>query len=52
MLGTWQPTRGAEVADRELADGERLEDAQALGVGQRATDGGVPLAIGLGETGR
>ena len=23
---------GAEVADRELADGERLEDAQALGI--------------------
>jgi hypothetical protein len=39
---------GAEVADRELADSERLEDAQALGVRERSTDGGVALAIGLG----
>ena len=35
----------AEVADRELTDGERLEDAQALWVRQRSTDGGVALAI-------
>ena len=39
---------GAEVADRELADGERLEDAQALGIRESATDGGVPLPIDLG----
>jgi hypothetical protein len=38
----------AEVAHRELADGERLEDAQALRVRERATDGGVPLSIELG----
>ena len=38
---------GAEVADRELADGERLEDAQAFRVRQGPTDRGVPLAIGL-----
>ncbi len=37
----------AEVADRELTDGERLEDAQALGIRERPTDGGVPLAIGF-----
>src|SRR5688572_22700260 len=39
---------GAEVADRELTDGERLEDAQALGIREGSTDGGVALAIGLG----
>ena len=39
---------GAEIADRELADRERLEDAQAFGVGERSTHGGVALAIGLG----
>jgi hypothetical protein len=39
---------GAEVADRELTDGERLEDAQALGICESTTDGGVALAIGLG----
>jgi hypothetical protein len=36
---------GAEVADRELADGEGLEDAQALGIREGPTDGGVALAI-------
>ncbi len=39
---------GAEVAHRQLADGERLEDAQSLGVRQRPTDRGVPLSISLG----
>jgi hypothetical protein len=39
---------GAEVADRELTDGERLEDAQALGIREGSTDGGIALAIGLG----
>ena len=37
----------AEVAHRELADGERLEDTQALRIRERATDGGVALSIGL-----
>src|SRR6185436_5331759 len=37
----------AEVAHRELADGERLEDAQALRVGKSPTDRGIALAIDL-----
>jgi hypothetical protein len=37
----------AEVADRELTDGERLEDAQALGVREGSTDGRIALAIDL-----
>src|SRR5688572_27574329 len=38
---------GAEVADRELADRERLEDAQALGIREGSTDGGIALPIDL-----
>ena len=39
----------AQVADRELADGERLQHAQALGVGQRAPDRGRALSIGSAD---
>ena len=37
----------AEVADRELAHGERLEDAQALRIRQRSTDGRIALAVDI-----
>ena len=37
----------AEVAHRELADGERLEDTQALGVREGPTDRGIALAVGV-----
>ena len=40
---------GDEVADRELADGERLEDAQPLRVRQRTTDAAYRSSIGLGR---
>ena len=39
----------AEVAHRELADGERLEDAQALRIRERTTDRGIALSLGLGR---
>ena len=42
-----------EVADRQLARGERFEDAQSLGIGERPTDDGRPLEFLLagGEVG-
>ena len=36
-----------QLADRELAGRQRLEHAQALGVRQRPTDRGIPLAVEL-----
>src|SRR5262245_8762547 len=38
----------AEVGDRQLADGERLEDAQSLGISQGATDGRIAQPLGFG----
>ena len=49
MLGTWQPTRSLRSRHRQLADGEQFEDAQALGIRQRPTDGGVALSFELGR---
>ena len=39
----------AEVRHRQLADGERFEDAQPLGVRQRPTDRRVAQAFGFGR---
>jgi hypothetical protein len=47
-VGNLAADPAAEVADRELAKGKRLEDTQALGIRQCPTDGGVALAIILG----
>src|SRR5574340_708383 len=38
-----------EVTDRALPVGQRLEDAQPLGIGQRSPDVGGPPPVGLGR---
>ena len=42
----------AEVRHRQLAESERLEDAQPLWIGERTPDRGIAQSLGLGRNRR